>query len=179
MPDTRLEVAHTSALPTNVLAAVRALMEDAFEERWHDTDWDHTIGGMHALVWEGDELISHASVVQRRLLHGGRSLRAGYVEGVATRADRRMRGHAAATMDVIEQIIRDAYDLGALSASAGAVGLYIARGWEQWQGPTSAFTPHGIERTEDDDDSTYVLRGNARLDLRAALTCDWRDGDVW
>ena len=154
-------------------------MEAAFEERWHDEDWGHTIGGMHALVWEGDEVISHASVVQRRLLHGGRSLRAGYVEGVATREDRRMLGHAATTMDAIEQIIRDAYDLGALSASAGAVDFCDARSWEQWRGPTSAFTPIGIERTEDDDDSTYIFRTIAPLDLRGALTCDWRDGEVW
>jgi hypothetical protein len=36
-----------------------------------DHDWDHALGGVHALVWEDGELIGHASVIQRRLLHGG------------------------------------------------------------------------------------------------------------
>ena len=35
---------------------------------------------MHALASEGDRLVGHGSVVQRRLLHGGRALRTGYVE---------------------------------------------------------------------------------------------------
>ena len=45
-------------------------------------DWEHALGGVHALLSEDGELIGHASVVQRRLLHGGRALRAGYAEAV-------------------------------------------------------------------------------------------------
>jgi aminoglycoside 2'-N-acetyltransferase I len=39
--------------------------------------------------------------------------------------------------------------------------------------------PHGLERTPDDDDSTYVLPITAALDLSGDLACDWRAGDVW
>lgn len=46
-----------------------------------DHDWDHALGGLHELAWEGFELVGHASVVGRRLLHAGRTLRVGYVEG--------------------------------------------------------------------------------------------------
>jgi aminoglycoside 2'-N-acetyltransferase I len=60
-------------------------------------DWEHALGGIHALVWDGGELIGHSSVVQRRLLHHGHALRAGYVEGVGVRPDRRGQGHGAAT----------------------------------------------------------------------------------
>jgi aminoglycoside 2'-N-acetyltransferase I len=50
-----------------------------------------------------------------------------------------------------------------------------------WQGPSSALTPAGIRRTEEDDGCIYVLpmKGKGPLDLSGELTCDWRDGDLW
>jgi len=174
-----IRTAHTADLDCATRDAARALLDAAFAGDFSDDDWEHALGGMRALVWEGAELIGHASVVQRRLLHGGRALRAGYVEGVAVRADRRGRGHATAMMGALERVIRAAYDLGALSASQAAVRLYERRGWQRWQGPTSTLTPAGILRTEDDDGGVYVLALAAPLDLGGELTCDWRDGDVW
>src|SRR3954468_22110164 len=82
-----------------------------------DDSWEHALGGVHALVWEGNGLAGHASVVQRRLLHRGRALRTGYVEGVAVRSDRRGRGYGAAMMDALERVVRRAYDLGALGGT--------------------------------------------------------------
>jgi aminoglycoside 2'-N-acetyltransferase I len=125
-------------------------------------------------------VVAHASVVQRRLIHGGVALRTGYVEAVAVAPDRRGRGYAAALMRAAEGVIARAYQLGALSAADGVSGLYTARGWVRWQGPTRALTPEGTVRTPDEDDSTYVypVVGTA-LDVTGALTCDWRDGDVW
>jgi aminoglycoside 2'-N-acetyltransferase I len=76
-------------------------------------------------------------------------------------------------------VLRGAYDLGALSATDAGAAVYVARGWKRWQGPTSALTPAGVARTEDDDGSVYVLPLTAPLDLGGELTCDWRDGDVW
>jgi aminoglycoside 2'-N-acetyltransferase I len=75
--------------------------------------------------------------------------------------------------------VRGAYDLGALSASDEGAAFYAARGWQLWQGPTAVLTPTGIQRTEDDDDSIYVLPLAVPLDLFGELVCDWRDGDVW
>jgi len=134
---------------------------------------------MHALVSEGGELVGHASVVQRRLLHGGRALRAGYVEAVAVRAGQRRRGHGAVLMETLERVVRGAYDLGALAATDAAAHFYVARGWRPWRGPTWALTPDGTVRTEGEDGGIYVLPGAVALDLSGALTCDWRDGDVW
>jgi aminoglycoside 2'-N-acetyltransferase I len=48
-----------------------------------------------------------------------------------------------------------------------------------WQGPSSALTPTGIERTEEEDGGIFVLPLVVPLDLFGELTCDWRDGDVW
>ena len=177
MPEVR--TAHTAELDAATLEAARALLYAVFEGEMTEHDWDHTLGGVHALVWEGDELVGHAAVVQRRLVHSGRALRTGYVEGVAVRADRRRRGYGAAAMDAVERVIRGAYELGALGATDEATAFYEARGWQQWEGPTSAITPTGLRRTLGDDGSVFVLPVHRELDRSGELTCDWRDGDVW
>jgi aminoglycoside 2'-N-acetyltransferase I len=176
---TDVRTAHTAELDADKLKAIRALLDAAFEGDFTDTDWDHTLGGMHALVWEDGELIAHGAVVQRRLLHAGRALRTGYVEGVAVHADRRGRGHGAAVMTALEHVVRGAYDLGALAAAQGVAGFYTARGWQQWQGRTAVLSPSGIERTAADDGTTYVLPVAGTPDPTGILVCDWRDGDVW
>ena len=141
MPEAR--TAHTADLGTATLGAARTLLDAVFEGEMTDHDWEHALGGIHALVWDGDELIGHASVVQRRLLLEGRALRTGYVEGVGVRADRRGRGHGAVLMEAVERVVSRAYDLGALGATGEAASFYAARGWKQWRGPTSALTPTG------------------------------------
>jgi aminoglycoside 2'-N-acetyltransferase I len=173
-----IRTAHTADLDTATLDAARALLDEVFDDMT-DHDWEHALGGVHALVWEGAELIGHASVVQRRLLYRGRALRTGYVEGVAVRAGRRGRGYGAAMMEALERVVRGAYDLGALGATDEGARFYAPRGWERWQGPSSALTPNGIKPTEEDDGWIYVLPVAVELDLSAELTCDWRDGDVW
>lgn len=176
---TEVRMAHTADLDVAVLRAARVLLDEVFEGDIDDDDWEHALGGVHALVWEGSELVGHASLVQRRLLHGGRALRTGYVEGVGVRADRRGRGYGAAMMRELERLLRGAYDLGALGASDEAVGFYGARGWRAWQGPTSVLAPTGVTRTEEDDGCVFVFPLAAPLDLSGELTCDWRGGDVW
>jgi aminoglycoside 2'-N-acetyltransferase I len=118
---------HTADLDRATLAAVRALLEAVFEGDFTEHDWEHSLGEVHALAWEDAELIGHASLIQRRLLHGGRALRTGYVEGVGVRADRRGRGHGGALMAALERVIR-AHELGALGATEEAVDFYTARG---------------------------------------------------
>ncbi len=82
-------------------------------------------------------------------------------------------------MAALERVVRDAYDLGALSASEAAASFYAARGWQLWRGPTSALTPAGLTRTPEEDGSIYVLPVDVPLDLNGELSCDWRNGDVW
>ncbi|MGH3934577.1 MAG: GNAT family N-acetyltransferase [Pseudonocardiaceae bacterium] len=174
-----VETAHTADLDSATLRAARILLDNVFEGDLADHDWEHVLGGIHALVWEGTELIGHASVIQRRLLHGGRALRTGYVEGVGVRADRRRHGHGTALMLAVERVVRGAYDLGALATTDEAADFYTARGWKLWQGPTSVLTPAGVERTGEDDGCIFVFPVAVSLDLPGELTCDWRDGDVW
>jgi aminoglycoside 2'-N-acetyltransferase I len=174
-----VRVVHTSDLDAATREAALAMLIEAFHGDFADDDWEHSLGGMHAVAWEGEEIVGHASLVQRRLLHGGRALRAGYVEGVGVRADRRGRGIGGAVMEPLERLLRGAFDVGGLAATDAAMRLYESHGWLRWRGPTSALTPFGIVRTADADGAVYVLPLAAPLDLDGELTCDWRDGDVW
>jgi aminoglycoside 2'-N-acetyltransferase I len=178
-PQIEVVVAHTADLDAGQLRAARALLDAVFGSSMTQEDWDHALGGMHALVVEAGQIVGHGAVVQRQLMHRGRALRTGYVEGVAVRADRQGRGYGAALMDPLERIIRGAYELGALGASEAGARFYAARGWSQWRGKTWALTPSGVIRTEEEDNDIYVIEVSEPLDLEADLTCDWREGDVW
>jgi aminoglycoside 2'-N-acetyltransferase I len=168
---------HTAELSEAELHAIRSLLDESFDD-FSDHDWDHALGGQHALVVEDGRVVAHGSLVMRRMLHGGRSLRVGYVEAVAVHPDRRRVGHANTVMAALERLA-PAYQLLALSSSTAGAPLYRARGWQLWRGPTAVVSPDGVVPTPDDDGSTYVLGAGADIDLDAGIACDWRDGDVW
>ena len=170
---------HTADLESEARQRAYEMVNDAFAGEFTDTDWDHALGGMHALIWNRGAIIAHGAVVQRRLLYRGAALRCGYVEAVAVREGWRGQGLAIAILDACEQVIRGGYQLGALSSSDRGRRLYTLRGWLPWRGPTSVLAPSGPTRTPDDDSSVFVLPVGINLDETAALTCDWRDGDVW
>jgi aminoglycoside 2'-N-acetyltransferase I len=170
---------HTADLDSDARQRVHDMVTEAFAGDFTENDWEHALGGMHALIWDHGAIIAHAAVVQRRLFYQGSPLRCGYVEGVAVREDHRGRGLAHALLDGVEQVMRGAYQLGALSSSTRARSLYAARGWLPWQGRTSVLTPTGPTRTPDDDGAVFVFPVGPGLDTSAELMCDWRSGDVW
>jgi aminoglycoside 2'-N-acetyltransferase I len=178
---TRLRRATTAELAAEELAALRRLLFEAFGGRFDEHDWEHTLGGVHVLATEDDGVVAHGAVVPRTLVTGGRALRTGYVEGVATGVDRQGQGLATAVMAEVGQVIRDGYELGALADGTGIPGFYQRLGWETWQGPTFVAGPRGRERTAEEDGSILVLRTPAtgELDPAGSLVCDWRAGDVW
>jgi aminoglycoside 2'-N-acetyltransferase I len=174
-----VELAHTAQLDPATLADARRLLDVVFEGELTDADWEHSLGGIHALVSDGGELVGHGAVVMRRLRHANRALRTGYVEAVGVHPDARRRGHGAAVMRALERVIRGAYDLGALGATDEAIPLYERLGWRCWRGPLFGLTPSGVVRTPDEEGAVFVLACDAPLDLGGELTCDWRDGDLW
>jgi hypothetical protein len=56
-----VRVAHTAMLSPDDLRAIRALLDDSFDDMTDD-DYEHALGGMHALVPDGAELIGLRSV---------------------------------------------------------------------------------------------------------------------
>lgn len=175
-----LTVAHTADLPDELLTASRQLLETSFDD-WADDDWEHCLGGIHAVVSdEGGEVLAHGALVMRRLVHTGVALRCGYVEGVAVAAGRRREGHGSVVMAALERMVRGAHDLGALGSTDEGLPFYTGRGWVPWRGELSALTPSGPVPTPDEVGWVLVLPDpRVPLDLDGPLTCDWRDGDVW
>ncbi|MFF4489159.1 GNAT family N-acetyltransferase [Streptomyces sp. NPDC001544] len=178
-PAPGLRTAHTADLTPAELRAARALLDVAFENDFRDGDWEHGLGGMHALVHDEAGLAAHGSVVMRRARHQGRWLRVGYVEAVAVRPDVRRTGLGGRVMGALERIVDRAYDLGALSASDDGARLYTARGWQPWTGRIHALSPDGIVHLPEEEGTTYVRPALAAPpDPAHELLFDWRDGDV-
>jgi aminoglycoside 2'-N-acetyltransferase I len=164
---------HTADLDNETREDARRMVIDAFGGVFTDADWEHALGGMHAMICHHGALIAHAAVVQRRLLYRNSALRCGYVEGVAVREDWRGQGLASALMDAVEQVLRGAYQLGALSSSkAGQPHLHLARlagsGADVGAG---AFrnAAHPRRRQVAVRVALAVEAGHQR-----AITCDWR-----
>ena len=176
---TDLQVRQTRDLSPEDLLAIRSLLDVSFDGAFTDDDWEHTLGGVHVFVRQDAAVISHAAIVERRLLADDTALKTGYVEGVATTPERRHRGLASAVMREANRIISASFDLGALSTDIH--DLYLALGWERWEGPTFVDTAHGRVRTEDEDAGIMVLRTSKTADVRltCSLTCNARRGDAW
>lgn len=149
--------------------------EDAFSEE----DWRHALGGTHFLLEREGEIVAHASVVERELHVGGRPLRTGYVEAVATHPRLQGSGLGTRVMTDVGAHIRERFELGGLAT--GSPGFYERLGWLTWQGPTFVRTDSGDQRTDLEDGAILVLStlASPSLDLSAPLSCEWRPGDVW
>jgi aminoglycoside 2'-N-acetyltransferase I len=175
----RLEAGPTDGLSAAFLRDLRTFLDGVFVDDFSDDDWTHALGGLHAWVSNDVGLISHGSVVPRAMECDGHHLNVGYVEAVATRADRRREGHGSTVMMRLNAAIEERYDLGVLST--GTPAFYETLGWERWRGPTFVDRPRGRERTRDDDGNVMIWRTSRspRLDLDRAIVCDWRVGDVW
>ncbi|MET9770741.1 GNAT family N-acetyltransferase [Streptomyces sp. NPDC006415] len=181
MTEPAVRTAPTFELTPAERAEIRDLLDTAFEGDFADEDWEHALGGVHALIRDADGLlIAHGSVVQRRVLHTDRSYRAGYVEGVAVRADHRREGLGHRVMAALEHVIDAAHDFGALSASDAGAALYEARGWQVWPGRLTALGPDGPLPLPEEEGSTYVRPAAGRPLPAPAhpLAFDWRNGDL-
>jgi aminoglycoside 2'-N-acetyltransferase I len=179
----RLRRASTPELGGTELAAIRRLMDEAFAGDEHggfdDDDWQHALGGLHFVAQLGNEIVAHASVVEREIRAGGIPLRTGYVEAVATDPRRQRQGIGTAVMRGVNAHVTQGFQLGALGT--GSHGFYERLGWMVWLGPSSVRAPEGERRTPDEDGYIMVLATPASppLDRTAPISCDWRRGDVW
>ena len=171
----------TEELGTAALAQILDLCRACWPDGDFTTDdFDHALGGRHFLAELDGRVVSHVSVVPRRLEVDGRPVRTGYVEAVATLPPFRRQGLASRLMAGVSLHIGAAYDMGALST--GEHSLYERLGWRRWTGETWARgRDGGRTRTSDEDDGIMVLATpqTPALRLTERLTCEWRPGDVW
>ncbi len=182
-PGTFIRRALTGDLDASEVDRIRALLWAAFppgEEGFTEHDWEHSLGGLHVLLETADRrIIAHAAVVDRQLHVGGRPLRTGYVEAVATDPRLQGRGYGSAVMREIGRAILDEYALGALGT--GRHRFYERLCWQAWRGPSFVRLPEGPRRTPDEDGDILVLitPRTPPIDLTDPISCEWRPGDVW
>ena len=174
--------ARTSELSAADVEKIRTLVWAAFppgEEGFTEDDWDHAVGGLHFVIEIGEEVVAHASVVERDLHIGDVPVRTGYVEAVAVDPARQGTGLGTRVMAEAGSHIRDRYELGALGT--GSHGFYERLGWRTWRGPSSVRSDGGSTRTPDDDGYILVLETptSPPLDFDGPISCEWRPGDVW
>ena len=182
MSDPGLREIGTDDLTSEQVEELRALFLLAWQGKdgvFVDDDWRSASGGVHVVLEHDGRILSHASVVERVLETGDRSMRTGYVEAVATWPEHQGRGYATQVMTAIGEVL-GRYELGALDT--GIPGFYTRLGWERWQGPTAVRTERGVIMTPEEDGMVMILRTAstpADLDLDKPISCDWRPGDVW
>jgi aminoglycoside 2'-N-acetyltransferase I len=169
----------TMHAPRGRLAEIRHVLDTAFAGDFTDADWEHALGGTHAVISDLGRVVAHAAVVPRTIWVGERELPAGYVEAVGTDPSVQGTGLGSLLMETVAAELREKYELGALST--GAPAFFERLGWERWQGPT--FVRRGAERirTPDEDDGVMVLRfgPSATVDLTEPIACETRPGDDW
>ena len=172
----------TDELRTEDVVSLRRLFDEAWpdgSDAFTDEDWEHAIGGLHFILERDGSIAAHASVVERELHVDAHRLATGYVEAFATRPVHQRRGLGSSVLREVNDYIDRAFQLGALGT--GSVSFYERLGWVVWKGPTFVRTDAGLERTAEEDG--YVLvrltPTSPELDLTAAISCDWRPGDVW
>lgn len=174
-----LRVLQTAEVPEDVLDRIHRLLVGAFEEDFTGDDWEHTLGGRHFIVLDGDEVVAHAAVVPRVLHVGERSFRVGYVEGVGTAPARRGEGLGSLAMRQATSFIRGNFEMGGLGTDRFT--FYGRLGWERWRGPTYVRSGSEVVRTPEEDGYVMVLRfGPSRAaDITAPISCEERSGDDW
>ena len=168
----------TTELAAELVRPARALLWRVFDDMT-EHDWQHCLGGGYVLAWDGAELVGFAAVRSRRLLHGDRPVRTGYVEGMAVAASYRRRGIGGRIMAEVECRIRADYELGALGSSDEGFPFYRHRGWQVWRGRTFVRTRRGPVRTAEEEGSILVYPSTFPLDLSADLSCEERAGEPW
>ena len=157
--------------------AVVALCDLAYEE-----DMGAVIGQfeepVHVLGFLNEQLVSHALWITRYLQPEGLPLlRTAYVEAVATHPDFQHRGIASAIMKKVVEEIKD-FDIAGLSPFS--VDYYAHLGWELWRGAMFERTEVGLVASPPEERvMIYRLPKTPALDLDAAISVEWRIGEVW
>jgi aminoglycoside 2'-N-acetyltransferase I len=167
-----------ASLDASTRAAIRELLDTAFEGDFSDADADHAAGGIRVLAVDGDTIIGHAALIGRQMQVNGVTVTVGYVEGVAVHPDRQGQGHGRALMQIISARAQETYAVSMLST--GEQGFYEKLGWVRFLGKSYVTENEQMVRTADEDEGLMVLTAEASWHSRdCVVVCDWRAGDVW
>lgn len=161
------------------LDEIRNFLETAYEGDFMAEDFEHCLGGVHALVYLDGQLVGHGAVIPRQLMNADTTFEVGYVEAVATHLEFRRTGIATAVMEALEKHITNNFNFGALSTGDEAMLLYQSRGWITWTGKTGVMRKGVSFDTPEDDGGIYLFGNIDCLDSSHLLLCQDRPGDAW
>jgi aminoglycoside 2'-N-acetyltransferase I len=155
----RVRVRDRSSFSPDELDGLRAWLEAAYDDGpWRPEHWDEIGPGPHVVAEDDDgSLLAHACVAWVPVTIGSTTLRAGYLEDVATRPDVRSRGYGTAVVVATHPLIRAGAEIGFLAT--GSQPFYERLGWTTWRGPSSVIEVDGSRTpTPEEDGFLMVLR---------------------
>jgi GNAT superfamily N-acetyltransferase len=131
----------------------------------------------HLLGWLGSNLVTHLMWVTRYLEPVGiRTLETAYLEMVATAPDHRGQGYATALLERVPEGVVS-FDLAALCPAVD--GIYERLGWRYWRGELFIRQAGGLVPTPEERIMVLELPHTPPLDYAAAISAEWREGEVW
>ncbi len=126
----RVEVKPAGQLTTFEKARIDCLVTSSLYmyltgTRWAEANWN-------VLVWEDDDLVSGAQIIERTAQVGGRSLRLGGIGDIATKVEWRKRGFAAAALKAAEDFLREPMgaEFGLMICTEKMIAHYEKLGWQ-------------------------------------------------
>lgn len=152
----RVRVRQRADYGRDELDELRRWLEDAYEDGpWRAEHWDEIGSGPH-IVAEGEdgELLAHACIAWVPIRVGDATLRAGYLEDVATRKDLRGRGYGSAVVSAAHPLIEADADIGFLAT--GSYSFYRRLGWVRWRGPSSVIEADGSVTPTPEEDGALM-----------------------
>jgi aminoglycoside 2'-N-acetyltransferase I len=155
----RVRVRDRSSFSPDELGGLRVWLEAAYADGpWREEHWDEIGPGPHVVAEDDDgSLLAHACVAWVPVTTGPMTLRAGYLEDVATRPDVRGRGYGTAVVVATHSLIRAGAEIGFLAT--GSQPFYERLGWTTWRGPSSVVEADGSRTpTPEEDGFLMVLR---------------------
>jgi len=177
----RVRVRERADLTPAELDALRRWLEDAYEDGpWRPTHWDDIGPGPHIVAEDADgALLAHACVAWVPIRIGDVTLRAGYLEDVATRADVRGRGYGTAVVTAAHPLIEASADIGFLAT--GSQPFYERLGWVRWRGPSSVTELDGSTTPTPEEDAFIMAmvfpHTPGPIDVDRPITRPRRDPD--
>jgi aminoglycoside 2'-N-acetyltransferase I len=178
---TSIRIVPSAELSATDWSSLTDLCVAAFNEDW-DGYWESIGPGVHVMAEHPERgIVAHAAIVDRLLYPADATLRAGYVEAVAVAPDLQREGLGTQVMEIINGMIDEGYELGALGT--GKHAFYARLGWVIWRGPIWIRERDGSLQRSPDEDGDIMVRLTPMtppdLDLTLPIAVDWRPGEVW
>jgi aminoglycoside 2'-N-acetyltransferase I len=171
-----------SARTEDLDTATRAAIIQVCVAAHQDNDFEHLFtyilaGGMHALAYRADQLVSHAVATTRWLQPAGLPLlRTAYVDAVATLPMQQGQGIGSMVMRHLATLLSD-FEIACLETDR--VSFYARLGWEEWRGPLAGRRANELMPTPDQKGIMILrLARTPTLDITRSLTIEYA-GRIW